>query len=133
MKPSDKTMTLFYQQLGKLFYSMALVDGKIQQEEITELKKIVRKEWITLEDSIDSFQTDTAYQIEIVFDWLIENKWDSKQLIADFKQFQKEHKSLFTKRINELILKTVKAIAVSLYRKNKSEQLIMNELDSLLL
>ncbi len=133
MKPSDKTMTLFYQQLGKLFYSMTLVDGKIQQEEITELKKIVRKEWITLEDSIDSFQTDTAYQIEIVFDWLIENKWDSKQLIADFKQFQKEHKSLFTKRINELILKTVKAIAVSLYRKNKSEQLIMNELDSLLL
>ena len=133
MKPSDKTMTLFYQQLGKLFYSMALVDGKIQQEEITELKKIVRKEWITLEDSIDSFQTDTAYQIEIVFDWLIENKWDSKQLIADFKQFQKEHKSLFTKRINELILKTVKAIAVSFYRKNKSEQLIMNELDSLLL
>ncbi len=133
MKPSDKTMTLFYQQLGKLFYSMALADGKIQQEEIAELKKIVRKEWVTLEDSIDSFQTHTAYQIEIVFDWLIEKKWDSKQLIADFKQFQKEHKSLFTKRINELILKTVKAIAASFYRKNKSEQLLMNELDSLLL
>ena len=131
MKPSDKTMTLFYQKLGKLFYSMALADGKTQQEEIAELKKIVQKEWVTLEDSIDSFQTDTAYQI--VFDWLIEKKGDSKQLIADFKQFQKEHKSLFTKRINELILKTIKAIAASFYRKNKSEQLLMNELDSLLL
>ena len=131
MKPSDKTMTLFYQKLGKLFYSLSLADGKIQQEEIAELKKIVRKEWVTLEDSIDSFQTDTAYQI--VFDWLIEKKGDSKQLIADFKQFQKEHKSLFTKRINELILKTIKAIAASFYRKNKSEQLLMNELDSLLL
>lgn len=78
MKPSDKTMTLFYQQLGKLFYSMALADGKVQQEEITKLKKIVQKEWVLLEDSIDSFQIDTAYQIEIVFYWLIEKKWDSK-------------------------------------------------------
>ena len=61
-------MTLFYPQLEKLFYSIALSDEKIQQEEIAELKKIVQKEWLPLEKSIDGSQADNAYQIETVFD-----------------------------------------------------------------
>ena len=36
-------MALFYQELGKLFFSMALADVKVQQEEITKPKKIVQK------------------------------------------------------------------------------------------
>lgn len=36
-------MTLFYQNLRKLFYGMALADEKTQQEETTKLINIVKK------------------------------------------------------------------------------------------
>ena len=39
---------------------------------MTEPKKIVQKEWVSLKDNIDSFKKDSIYQIEIVFDWLTE-------------------------------------------------------------
>ncbi len=68
----------FYQQLGKLFYAVADSDNNIQQDEINKLKKVVREEWLPIEDSVDEFGTDAAYQIEIVFDWLLENNYDSK-------------------------------------------------------
>lgn len=132
MKPSDKTMTHFYQQLGKLFYSVASIDKRVREEEISKLKQILKKEWLPFENSIDEFGTDSAYQIEIVFDWLVENDWDIEQVLPDFKNFRKEHESLFTKKINKLILKTARAIADSVFGKNKSEQILINQLDSIL-
>jgi len=42
MKPSSQTMLHFYQQLGKLFYSIAAVDGTVREEEIKKLIEIVR-------------------------------------------------------------------------------------------
>lgn len=133
MKPSDKTMKNFYQHLGKLFYSIAATDKKIQKEEIVQLKKIVQKEWRPFENSIDEFGTDMAYQIEIVFDWLVENNWSIEPAFSDFESFKKEHQSLFTKKVNTLILKTANAIAASFLGKNKSEQLLINQLDRILL
>lgn len=132
MKPSDKTMKRFYQELGKIFYSVAATDKRVREEEISQLKQIVKKEWLPFENSIDEFGTDSAYQIEIVFDWLVENDWDTEQALSDFRTFRKEHESLFTKKINTLILKTTKAIAASFLGKNKSEQILINQLDSIL-
>ena len=58
----------------------------------------MKKEWLLFENSIDEFRTDSAYQIEIVFDWLAENDWDMEQALSDFKNFRKEHENLFTKK-----------------------------------
>lgn len=132
MKPSDKTMVLFYQQLGKIFYSIAAVDKTVRQEEIKQLKKIIQKEWLPLENTFDEFGSDSAYQIEIVFDWLVENKWDIDQTIPDLKIFRMEHRSLFTPPVNALILKTAKAIATSFAGKNKSEHVLISQLNSVL-
>jgi hypothetical protein len=42
MKPLTKQW-FFYQQIGKVFYSIAAVDKTVRPEEIKELKKIIQK------------------------------------------------------------------------------------------
>ena len=132
MKPSINTMISFYQQLGKVFYSVAAVDKTVREEEIIQLKEIVKKEWLPIEDSLNEFGDDSAYQIEIVFDWLVRNHWDTNEVIPDFESFRKEHPSLFTAEVNALILKTTNAIAESFSGKNKLEKVLINELSDIL-
>lgn len=132
MKTSDKTMVHFYQQLGKIFYSIAAVDGIVRKEEIIRLKKIVQREWLPFEHTFDEFGSDSAYQIEIVFDWLTKNKWDYDQTLPDFKIFRREHESLFTPKVNALIMKTAEAIAKAFSGKNKSEHVLISQLNFIL-
>jgi hypothetical protein len=132
MKPSDQTMIRFYQQLGKVFYSIASADNIISKAEISTLKKIVKKEWLPLESTITEFGEDAAFQIEIVFDWLLENEWDSMDIITEFDNFRKEHPSLFTPKTNDLILKTAIAIVASFLNENKSEMELIKELSTIL-
>lgn len=124
MKPSKNTNILFYQNLGKLFYAVAAADKIIKEEEINALKEIVKKQWL----DIDDFNSDTAYQIEIVFDWLNVEKLTSKKCFDDFIDFKNEHPSVFTKEVIDLIYKTTRAIASSFSGVNKSELIILAKL-----
>ena len=125
-------MIHFYQQLGKLFYSVASVDGTVRKEEIEKLVEIVQKEWVPIETTLNEFGDDSAYQIQIVFDWLIENDGNRSKVITNFKTFKKEHPSLFTPQANDLILKTAKAIADSFSVENQSEMNLIKELRDVL-
>ena len=133
MKPSHQTMIRFYEHLGRVFYCIAAVDKIVQKVEIERLKEIVKNEWLPLENTLNEFGDDTAYQIEIVFDWLVANNWNSELVFSDFKSFRNEHKSLFTKEVNDLILKTANAIATSFLGKNKSEHVLVSQLGMILL
>ena len=132
MKYSDKVMKSFYQQMGKLFYAIAAADKTVREEELEALKKLVRSEWLKLDETYDEFGSDSAYQIEIVFDWLTENEWDMEDAISGLKGFREVHPGLFTDQINRLILKTASAVADSFNGKNKSELTILTQLRSVL-
>jgi hypothetical protein len=132
MKPSARTMQNFYTQLGKLYYMVAAADDTIREAEIFKLKEIVKSEWLPMENSVDDVGTDSAFQIEIVFDWLLENDWDRQAVIPEFKRFKIEHESLFTERVKQLILKTTHAIAQAFSGKNKSELVLIGELQLIL-
>lgn len=122
----------FYQNLGKLFYAIAASDKVVKKEEIDTLKGIVEQEWVQIDDYQDEFGTDTAYQIEIIFDWLEENQPDAFLSFKEFSDFKKEHENLFNNKINTLILKTADAIAASFAGKNKSELIMLSKLKSIL-
>jgi hypothetical protein len=132
MKPLQQTMIHFYQQLGKLFYSVASVDKTVRKEEIAQLNEIVKKEWLPIENNLNEFGDDAAYQIEIVFDYMVENDWKIGKIIRDLEDFKKEHPSLFTSQVNDLILKTAKAITNSFSGKNKSESVMIEKLRAVL-
>ena len=130
MKNRKKLTFKFYQNLGKLFYAVAAVDNTVQNTEFEKLKEFVKKQWLELDSTEDVFGTDAAYQIEIVFDWLNNQKsLDVKTCFDDFVDYKNRQKHLFTDPVKKLILKTASAIATSFCSVNKSELIMLANLD----
>jgi hypothetical protein len=128
MLNSERIGNEYYQNLGKLFYAVAMTDKKVRPVEVKRLRKYVRQYWLDIDDFEDEFETDSAYQIEIVFDWLQGEEKDGSDYFDEFKGFYKEHPKKFTPKLKALILETAEAIANSFAGKNKSEMLIIYKL-----
>ncbi len=119
----------FYQNLARLFYAIASIDNNVRDTEYNTLKQLVRDKWLDLEKISDPFGSDTAYQIEIVFDWLDANDdKDAQGCYNTFVEFKQNNKELFTPEINKLILSTAESIADSFSGKNKAEQQLLEKL-----
>ncbi|KKL73360.1 hypothetical protein LCGC14_2075700 [marine sediment metagenome] len=130
--PKEKIGNELYQNLGKLFYAVAMADKKVVPKEVEKLKEDVRKYWLEVDAIEDEFGSDAAYQIEIVFDWLQNEEEESQFYFDEFVDFYKEHPSRFDPKIKELILKTADDIASSFAGRNKSELILLSKLESLL-
>jgi len=130
MKMKKKLTLKFYQNLGKLFYAIAAADHEVRNTEFEKLKELIKSQWLQLDPIEDRFNTDAAYQIEIVFDWLNNQKvLDAKKCFNDFIDYKNKQHHLFTKNVKQLILKTGSAIAASFSGINKSELIILAKLD----
>jgi len=129
MEYSDATMLSFYQLLGRVFYAAANADGVIRDEEYDALKECVREIWLDIDHTFDAFHTDTAYQIEIVFDYLKEEGGPSTEdVLKELKAFEAEHPSLFSEGIVDLIMDTANKIVSSFAQSNKSEVVYLSQL-----
>ena len=124
-------MTLkFYQNLGRLFYAIAAADRQVQDVEFDKLKELVKKQWLEVDIIEDTYNTDAAYQIEFIFDWLNEEEnLDATACYSTFINYKNEQPHLFTVNIKKLILKTAHAIASSFSGLNKSELIMLAKLD----
>lgn len=127
---TKKKMTIpFYQNLGKLFYAIAVIDGNVNPVEVDKLKKVVKEQWLVIDDLEDAFGSDAAYQIEIVFDWLNEQaNLNAEDCFNDFVGYKKRQSHLFTKENRNLILKTATKIAYAFSKINKSELRLLTKL-----
>src|SRR5690606_13027761 len=96
------------------------------------LKNAVKNVWIDVEDTFDEFNSDSAYQIEIVFDYLLSNDVIVEDIIVEIEEFKKIHSSLFTPKIKELILNTAHEIISAFAGKNKSELVFLSQLQLVL-
>jgi hypothetical protein len=131
MKSINQLPIKFYQNLGKLFYAVAAADRVVREQEIIRLKEIIRQEWLPLDDAVDDFGTDAAYQMQTVFDWLKEHNAEADACLKSFKSFMDKHSSLFTVQVMEKIWKTVNSVASAFAGKNKSELIILNKINHL--
>lgn len=121
----------FYQNLGKLFYAMAMADHSIHMKEMEKLNEVVRDHWLEVDDIEDEYGTDAAFQIVSVFDWLLEYEKDSESIYEEFEAFYMDNKILFTKKIKHLAMSTSRAIAASFAGSNKSELILLGRLQLL--
>lgn len=127
---TDRFSVEFYQNLGKLFYAVAAVDKHVHDIEFDKLKSLIKEEWLSVDEFEDDYKTDASYQIEIVFDWLLNReKLDANKLFDNFIEYKKKHESQFTDKHKMLILKTANAIANSFLGKNKSELIMLAKLE----
>ncbi|SNZ00735.1 hypothetical protein [Flagellimonas pacifica] len=132
MLNSEKVGNEFYQSLGKLYYAMAMTDGMVRPVEVERLRKYVRQHWLDVDGMEDEFGTDSAFQIEIVFDWLQEEKKVGSTYFSDFEEFYKEHPEKFGPKVTKLVIETADSIASSFAGKNMSEMVFLRQLKDLL-
>ncbi len=111
----------FYQNLGKLFYAVAASDKVVRASEYDSLKKIIKTEWVHVDDLQDEFGADAAFQIEIIFDWLNDKELSAEEAFNDFKNYYNENKHRFSNTIKIMIWNTANTIAGAFSGKNKSE------------
>jgi len=120
-KASQQHRHIFYQKLGFLFYSIAAADKIIREEEIKELHKEVVENWVNLEDSKDEFGSDAAYQIETVFDWILDNETNGERAYQIFESYFLENSEMFDAEIKKKIYSTSNKISLSYHGVNKAE------------
>ncbi|WP_109097287.1 hypothetical protein [Aquimarina sp. AU58] len=128
MNTAQNTGIIFYQNLGKLFYAIAASDKIVRKSEYDSLRKIVKTEWLKVDDIEDEFGVDASFQIEIVFDWLDYEELSAEECFIQFETFFKEHQSRFTDKLKQLIWITANAIAGAFSGKNKSELMMLGRL-----
>ncbi|WP_179336694.1 hypothetical protein [Winogradskyella ludwigii] len=127
----DKGVSLqFYQNLGKIFYAIAVADHVVRDEEYTTVIHLVETYWLPEDSVLLSSKSDEKNAIIDTFKWLYEHKEeDADECYKSFISFKKSNPSIFTKNINALILKTVGKIAMSFSGLNKSELILLAKLD----
>ena len=119
-----------YAELGKLFYSIAAADGKVQAAERKTLQELIHSTWEPMEDSVDEFGTDRSVLIDSAFDYE-EAEGVADDGIQSFEEFYKFNKSEFTPAIIKRILKTGKEIASAYRGKNKDEKAVLERIEKL--
>lgn len=132
MKTEEKLDITFYQNLGRLFYAIAFIDNNVREEEIGALKKLITSTWLPLKNQPDAYGDDSAFQIEIVFNWLDSEVYEAQECYDTFKEYYKLNTHIFTDLIKEKISKTASAIANAFSDVNKSELVLLAQLNLLL-
>lgn len=129
---TDQTMLKFYQLIGEIMFGAANADKKILPEEIDKVYEITQSTWLDLDYTLDQFGTDTAYQIEIVFDYLLENGQSKDKLFDDIRAMKEVHPSLFNPQMVEVIMESAYKIVNAYSRTNKSEIVFLSQLRNIL-
>lgn len=129
---TDQLWLTFYQKLGHLCYAIAAADKKLTSAEETALKRLVTAEWLEVEDSLDEFGEDAAFQTEIVFDWLHERHVSSEDAFGVFSKFFTAHPQFFNNSLKKGIWNTANAVADAFHGKNRAESELLAHLKKLL-
>jgi len=122
MKTQQNISSIFYQHLGKLFYAIAMADGKIGDQEYEKLKSMIEREWFFINHTF-------AEGIESIFSQLQKENAKAGECYEAFVIFKNEHPDLFTNDIKSMIIKTANKIAASFSGVNKSELILLAKLD----
>jgi hypothetical protein len=128
----EKLKNQLHQNLGKLFYAVAMADKKIEEEEIAALKTDILQRWYNLDSELNELVLDNHQDIITVFTQLHNIKAESDSCFLEFREFFNEHQNLFNTDLRKLIWDTAQDVASSFAKKNKSELILLAKLKILL-
>lgn len=128
----EKLKNQLHQNIGKLFYAVAMADKKIEEEEIATLKTDILQRWYNLESKPNGLVLDGHQEIITVFIQLQNTNAESDSCFMEFREFFNEHQNIFNTDLRKLIWDTAQAVASSFAKKNKSELILLAKLKMLL-
>lgn len=119
---------LFYKELGRLLYAIAAADGKVTDNEVRALKRIVSEQLVPQEASTDHFGTDQAYITEFEFEVLADRSASSEEAFDSFIAYMSRHKNDLEKERKQLIYRSADAVANAFHGVGKAELPLLIEL-----
>ncbi len=117
----------FYAEVGKLLYALAKADNRITDEEKRAIHRMVVNDLVPLEDSTDEFGTDSAFYVEMEFDFLMENDFDPRAAFDSFILYIDEHHSAFDEKLRQAVLNVSEKLANAFHKSNKKEQRMLEK------
>ncbi len=102
----------FYIQFGKLLYAIAKSDGKVQEEEIDEFYRIVKRELRAIQDKSEENQDNSIFS-EFEFEQLVFADADKEKTFETFLGFIRENRDDITPEIRELCIESVRRVALA--------------------
>jgi len=118
----------FYIAFGKLLYSVAISDGKIQEEEYAELLKILQSEMIAIQKNIGDRDGTNVIFTEFEFDEQAITEQDTNSAFNGFASFYNENKNSFSSELKESCKSAVVRIADAYNGIVSQEQAIIDRL-----
>ncbi len=122
----------FYSEVGKLLYAIAKADGTITNEEITAIHQLVLKDLVPLESSTDEFGTDSAFYVEMEFDYLNENMQDPDVAFDSFVDYIEEHSSAFDDKMRSAVFNVAQRLTQSFHETNIKDHYMIEKLKTVL-
>lgn len=122
----------FYAEVGKLLYALAKADGNITQEEIKEIHQMVIKDLVPLETSTDEFGTDSAFYVEMEFDFLNENFVEPDQAFNSFVDYVDEHYTAFDNKLKEAVFNVANTLTQRFHETNIQDHYMIERLKKVL-
>lgn len=129
MTNTNKKNTLFYVQLGKLFYAIAASDKVVRDEEFSKLKKCILDYWLEVDNLKDSLGHDAAHLISIVFEGVEAFNEDPQDMYDAFINYKNEHPHFYTLEVKNIIIQTAWSVARSFSGVNKAELVMLGKLE----
>jgi hypothetical protein len=122
-----KNVKQYYKELGKLVYAVAMVDGKVQEEERDRLHSFVLKKLAINEHESDSSGMNKAFYVDFEFEDLENNNVDANGAIRSFSKFVHEN---YEKGDEKLLSRSIKLLKeVSLAFTDRKEKDIIERVE----
>lgn len=124
--------TLFYKELGRLFYAIAAADGEVRSKEKETLKWVVKDLLVPVESGVDHHGTDQAFITEFEFDVLMDRNASAEEAFDSFMAYMEGHRHHVNEERRELIYTCADAVANAFHGVSAKELPLLIELHKLL-
>ncbi len=122
----------FYSEVGKLLYAIAKADGTIEPKEIKAIHQMVLKDLVPLESSTDEFGTDSAFYVEMEFDYLNEKLYDPDVAFNSFIDYVQDHFSAFDAKMKKAVFNVANTLTDSFHETNIKDHYMIEKLREVL-
>ncbi len=128
-----KNTELFYTELGKLLYAVAMADGKISTEERKVLSELISQRLLQKENDKDEFGTNEAWFTQFSFDTSEDQMLTTEDAYDTFIDYCKQYKYDISDEEISRCLKLSDVLADSYRHVNNKENKLLSKLRNHLL
>ena len=124
---------LFYQELGKLLYAMAMSDNTITKEEKEQVSKEIAERLLHKEIDVDQFGSNEAWITQFSFDTSEEAGENAEEAFEEFLSFVKQYRNQLSPQEIDICYKLSEHVANAYRHVNKKESNILRTLRNYLM